>query len=585
MKKKILLIIFLITHFVFYPQQNNSYIKEWATYFGGQGISLTNCNLDTQGNIIALGTISTSLYPPIKSDINYFNSFTVNAEDSNLYQTNSKSILVKINPEGIILKTIYFPFIPINFYIDLSNNIFLSAVTELDTLGTENVWFSNAVDDNNKTIILKLNSNFEKSWCTYIPVEDLGQIIIDEENNIYGIGSTKTRENITTPGVFQESFITQVSNYGYFPNGLLFKLNADGQLIWSTYYGVGVKGNSITHLNNEIITSFHINDDNIFNFPQYIQSFITTDALQSSVSNSILSKFNKESGIRTYSSFFGNDSYVSHLTTDGFNIYMLAQQSQNLTNNLLLQNSFQTNFGGYFDLYLAKFTMNFQPIWGTYIGGQDFESFIPNSKLIFKSNALYLVGETESSQIAGITQFYQNNNAGATDLFVMKYDTNGSLIWGSFFGGSMQEYEGDILPINDSEFYLVGNTYSQNNIATSNVYQENLNFHPNYFNLNFGNGFVAKFSPDPQLSVPKINEYPFIIYPNPTNGQSINIKGNLKSNYSVELFSILGQKISSYKLNNTLSHNLNLNKLSPGTYFLKITNGNFVLQTNKIVVN
>ncbi|MFT4061715.1 MAG: T9SS type A sorting domain-containing protein [Edaphocola sp.] len=133
-----------------------------------------------------------------------------------------------------------------------------------------------------------------------------------------------------------------------------------------------------------------------------------------------------------------------------------------------------------------------------------------------------------------------------------------------FLGGDGDELYGNIAPVSDSIFYLVGSTFSLQNISTQGSYQENLSFHPSYPSSNYGNGFIAKFAPAPQteLSVPVFGQNNFLIYPNPTNG-TVYFSDYLKT----RVYNTSGQAI----ITNDFSKQLNIAARPNGVYFVTLT--------------
>lgn len=73
----------------------------------------------------------------------------------------------------------------------------------------------------------------------------------------------------------------------------------------------------------------------------------------------------------------------------------------------------------------------------------------------------------------------------------------------------------------------------------------------------------------------------FIVYPNPNNGDFVNIKSDFEGNF--ELINQLGQIITTFKTNPNEINTIDLNKLSEGLYFIKGTNGSKVI-TQKIII-
>lgn len=70
------------------------------------------------------------------------------------------------------------------------------------------------------------------------------------------------------------------------------------------------------------------------------------------------------------------------------------------------------------------------------------------------------------------------------------------------------------------------------------------------------------------------------IYPNPVSNGKIYITSKLNLNKEIEIFDVLGKKIQSTSL---FGKELNVSKLTPGIYILKIKEGN-ISATRKLVV-
>jgi endonuclease I/chitodextrinase len=78
------------------------------------------------------------------------------------------------------------------------------------------------------------------------------------------------------------------------------------------------------------------------------------------------------------------------------------------------------------------------------------------------------------------------------------------------------------------------------------------------------------------------NDVDFNVYPNPSNG-NFNISfDNSNQNYSIEIFSAVGQKV--FEKENTTSSSIAVSNLSKGIYLVKLTKGSKSI-TKKIVIN
>ena len=564
----------------------NEYTKNWATYFGGQGTRFTNSFVDSNGDIIAVGEITGGINQ-VLSDEDYYNSFCTSTLPEFMYNTSlaspfsyaNQTIIAKFSPSGTLIKSVYLPFYTFVAKIDSNDNIYIGGSTHTNNLATPNAWNETPFPEtvNSYGIMAKLNDDFSINWLTYVPSFFIGNFCLDENNNIYGITTTKTMNGITTTNAFQENFIYEITdNNEYYGNGYLFKLNNQGQLQWATYYGL-TSGIAVDYMNGELITSFNRSS---LTLTQYDTDFYTPNAYSQNPSSQIITKFNATTGERTYSTYL--DSGIFRITNDGENYYFYGNGPEITLNGLISPNAYQPNFGGMLDLYLGKFDQNINPIWGTYIGGTDVELIEVYNNITIKDNALYMIGLTTSNFDINSPFPYQNNYAGGNDLLMMKFSLNGDFIWGSFFGGDNLESYGSIVPVSDGTFYIVGNTLSQTNIATADSYQENVSFHPSYPNINFGNGFIAKFARQDDLSVDDFNENSFSIFPNPIYNE-VTISGNLKDTYSLTIHNALGQSVYHTKLNNSSSQTIDATNLSSGIYLLIISENNKRFYSKKIL--
>lgn len=94
---------------------------------------------------------------------------------------------------------------------------------------------------------------------------------------------------------------------------------------------------------------------------------------------------------------------------------------------------------------------------------------------------VYVSGVTNLQQNISTLNCYQDNiNTPSsstdfkTDVYVMKFDSEGERIFGTYFGGSHDEYYASILPY-ENKFYLYGITKSTSNIASANSFQSSFN--------------------------------------------------------------------------------------------------------------
>jgi len=159
---------------------------------------------------------------------------------------------------------------------------------------------------------------------------------------------------------------------------------------------------------------------------------------------------------RIWGSYAGGGGDESgRIKTDSQNTVYLYGATNSLT-NFATSGTYQQNNSGQFDGYIMKITKHGQKIWGTFFGTPRDDNF---SGIDFDENFnIYAGGE--------ITRQATN-----TDVFLAKFDINGSLIYQKDFIGNIQD---DLFTVsyNDNQVFLGGSTRSSN-YPVLNAYQPN----------------------------------------------------------------------------------------------------------------
>jgi hypothetical protein len=157
------------------------------------------------------------------------------------------------------------------------------------------------------------------------------------------------------------------------------------------------------------------------------------------------------------------------------------------TNAMASTGAYQVTYGGgAYDAIVIKFDPSGNRIWGTYYGGYgDDEGY---GLTIDKSNNLYLSGLTTSTiSIATIGSHQTNYGGGVYDVFLVKLTSSGSIVWGTYYGGSGDDRSFFCHTDTLGNVYLSGATSSTNSISTPGSHQ-----------VTYGggtyDGFLAKFN-------------------------------------------------------------------------------------------
>jgi hypothetical protein len=128
-----------------------------------------------------------------------------------------------------------------------------------------------------------------------------------------------------------------------------------------------------------------------------------------------------------------------------------------------------THHGGTEDVFVAKFTTGGNRVWCTYFGGSEDDVCSSNS-VLDSTGSLYITGYTNSSDSFATTGAHQTIYRGGGDGFVAKFDTGGTLIWSTYFGGTGSEDFNDITSDRLGNIYVSGASTSATEIATTGVY-------------------------------------------------------------------------------------------------------------------
>jgi hypothetical protein len=105
-----------------------------------------------------------------------------------------------------------------------------------------------------------------------------------------------------------------------------------------------------------------------------------------------------------------------------------------------------TTFAGYRDAYLARTDSNCNVLWAKTFGGTGDDEAISINQT---SDGDYV--------FTGITESF---GVGSEDIYLVKVDGNGNLLWSKTLGGSGQDYGSYVEQTNDSGFVIIGITNS-----------------------------------------------------------------------------------------------------------------------------
>jgi hypothetical protein len=430
----------------------------WSTYFGGTYYENANSvATDSMGNAYITG------YTYSSSNIATTGSY------QSIYGGNNDGFITKFLENGQLSWATYYGGNNNDYCYEIAitkqNNIVIAGLTGSPSgIASANA-FQDSIWGTTDAFVVKLNSAGVRLWATYFGgnLFDYGYgITSDQTENIILSGYSNSQLGATTSGSYQ-------TENGGGNDGLLAKFNPNGILIWSTFYGgygnEYANGVTCDLAGNIYLTGFTSSPNNIASpnaFQESISGIGTSD-------DAFLVKFNSN-GHRIWGTYFGGQG-----NEDGRSVfvdkygYLYLTGSTHSSQNIASANAFQTIYKGDGDGFLAKFDTSGQKIWGTYLGdeGNDYS----NDVTIDHSGKVLICGFTSSEIGLSTSNTHQSLNRGGTDAFITKFDTSGSRIWSTYFGGLVADFAYSVAIAKQDYIYFVGLSSSQSNVATNNAWQ------------------------------------------------------------------------------------------------------------------
>ena len=426
------------------------------------------------------------------------------------------------------------------------------------------------------------NSDLELYWSTYFGGENdeiIHDLAIDNDNDrLYIVGFTDS------PGVGTYEDFPLVDGGGYFQDKLNgsedpdyvdgFVARFDLQYLdpeWSTFFG---------GFHHEEITGIALGTYNPGNSDENANVYISGNTLTSSYMSAACTE--------------PNSTDLRFPKCHPFGSYN--------------RSSFQ---GGVSDDFIARFNLDTDLKWSTYIGGGDYEEY--GARLASNENGdIYFGGFTRSGsdQTTPVESFgadpnyyvqvdhrEENDAFTNTDLYVLKFNANNELTYGTYFGGSgyylnqlprIGDMFGGIAATNN-RIYLCGGTYSSTNFPLIQPFTNSYLQGPTATVSSHTDAFIAQlqFSNVP-LSIEGAHnlEDMLFAFPNPTNGLfTLEWVSPKAEQHEIQVFNVLGHQVLNRTIRSVGGLNtmeFDLNTLSPGVYLVKLC-GRTEMDCTKIV--
>jgi len=515
-------------------------VRLWGTYYGGNDDDyLSSCTTGASGNVYLAGeTYST-------------NAIATSVAHQTTFGGYNDAFVVKFDASGTRLWGTYYGGSDeedgYSCTTDASGNVYLAGSTystsAIATTGAHQTTKGGGFD----AYLVKFDSLGQRIWGTYYGDNgsDLGRsCAADASGNVYLAGTTSSMNAIATSGAHQTTI------GGGLWDAFLVKFDTAGTRLWGTYYGGSDwdygESCSTDASGNVLVTG---------------NTYSATDIATSGAHDTILGgvdafvlKFDS-SGIRLWGTYYGGSvsDYCKASALDNLGNVYLAGYTRSPT-AIATSGAHQTTIGSnnaYNDAFLVKFDASGTRLWGTYYGGSDEDGGY--SCTTDASGNVYLAGSTESTSNIATPGAHQTTHGGNGDAFLVKFDSAGTRLWGTYYGGN--NGDGGLCTTDTiGNVFLAGSTNSTNSIATTGAHQ-----------TTFGGGtydaFLVKFDGTGStngFADSHENNCPFMLAPNPGNTH-LTISGEgLDRIRSVKVLNTLGQVVYQSPESNTVNTELSL---------------------------
>lgn len=166
---------------------------------------------------------------------------------------------------------------------------------------------------------------------------------------------------------------------------------------------------------------------------------------------------------------------------------VVAGQTQSASDIATL-GAYDTSLGGTQDGFVAQYTSGGLLNWSTYYGGNGLDAFA--SVVHDSSGHIYAGGYTEStSGVAlnwGAITAHQGTLGGGRDGMLTRFDSSGTAIWSTYFGGLGNDEITGVCVASDGSVFATGYTESTTKIALNATHHMALS--------SSTDGFIAKFN-------------------------------------------------------------------------------------------
>ena len=265
---------------------------------------------------------------------------------------------------------------------------------------------------------------------------------VGSSNSEYGYGiAVDDSGNVYVAGYGNASWGTPVNAHAGSLDAFAAKFDTNGTLLWNTFMGSSMDdfglGIAVDGSGNAYVGGY-----------SYAGWGTPTNNHAGTV-DTFAAKFDTN-GTLLWNTFIGSTSY-DYTTRGGIAVDSSGNVYMGGFSILVSWGTPINPHSGQYDAFAAKFDTNGTLLWNTFMGSNNLD--YSNGIAVDGSGNVYVAGYSNASWGIPLTSF-----AGGHDSFVAKFDTNGALLWNTFMGSSGNEFAVGIAVEGSGNVYVAGHS-------------------------------------------------------------------------------------------------------------------------------
>ncbi len=449
--------------------------------------------------------------------------------------------------------------------VDGIGNVYLAGMYSSPTLSFDSITITNAGIEN--IFLAKYDPNGNALWAksTGGSYHDWAySVAVDNSGNIYMTGVFQS------PTIsFGSITLTNDDNTGNYTDLFLAKYDTDGNVLWAKSAG----GTSYDWaMSVSVDASDKVLVSGYFYGPTLTFGSIDLTNVNAMYGDTFIAKYDESGNVIWAKSAGGtfDDAVYSVAADSSGNIYMTGNfRSPTLTfGTTTLTNT------GESDIFLAKYNADGDVLWAKSAIGSD--SDIGNSVATDVIGNAYLTGHFYSPTITFETTTL--TNAGSADIYLVKYDINGNLLWAKSVGGTDNDGAVSVAMDAFDNAYITGWFRDICSFGSTTLINDGGSF-------NGSDVFIAKLSSTTEIHE-LANTLDISVFPNPSEGKfriKIVKKQLVKGNDYIAIYNLSGNRIYFSEFTSQTPNEIDLSAFPKGIYFVNIYAGGET-HTEKIVL-